>query len=447
MGARVVQVLGSIEYEGYSELNFSIEGRRYGPCKLVASALAEHLRERGRDCKVTLLLPESLVTKLAETPEEAEALLRDREELAREAGRRLRALLGTGFEVRAIQGLGHYALGDNKTALEFENSIGNVSSYVLVEMAGSFDGDEELYFCTSTGHNAYLLAVQMALSVYTAYRAFVDRASGDDPRRFVLRTVYHPFPSKVSEVPVELEPTRHKAFFDLPEVRTQLVADRTPEAIELRRRLHRLTDEMRGELSRARLAFNAVRYNAPLVMGYLERPDGRRTLTLLMEALEVIENARSIVTEGGTIRVRRFRVDRGEVNGLVITAALSTYLSRVIESVRSTGGRLGSLLEVMKRVYSEQRLGLNEYVLEREADQVSRAARERMRPGERRLLRDVLQLGGSGNAKRNFFAHAGLLADWTYVTLTEEGELVLDYDAERIGEVRDWLRDPTPSGP
>jgi hypothetical protein len=37
---------------------------------------------------------------------------------------------------------------------------------MLVELTELSDRDEELIFCTSTGYNAYLLAVQMALSVY-----------------------------------------------------------------------------------------------------------------------------------------------------------------------------------------------------------------------------------------------------------------------------------------
>ncbi|MDT7968709.1 MAG: hypothetical protein RQ949_05505, partial [Candidatus Calditenuis sp.] len=328
---------------------------------------------------------------------------------------------------------------------EFENSIGNISSYILVELTEISDRDEKLIFCTSTGHNAYLMAVQMALSVYRAYRAFVDQASGDGGQgSFVLKTAYHPPPSVGSEVTVELEPTHHRAFFDLPELKGQLVADRTDRAIELGKRVHGLVEEMTGEWNKARLAFNAVRYNAPLVLNYLEEPDGRKMLRLLREAMEVIEEARSFVIEGSTLRLRRFKVDRSEVSGWVITAALSMYLSKVMESVKSTGGRLGRILEVMKRVYEDQRLKLNSYVLEYEAYQISEAVKEGRVLGEKSLLKDLLQLKGSGDKKRNFFAHAGLLADYTYVRRTEDGDVVLEYDANRLKEIMSWVRNPTP---
>jgi hypothetical protein len=327
--------------------------------------------------------------------------------------------------------------------LEFDNSIGNISSYVLVELTEISDRDEELIFCSSTGHNAYLMEVQMALSVYRAYRAFVDQASGDGGQgSFVLETAFHPDPSVGNEVTVELEPTHHRAFFDLPELRGQLVADRTDRAIELGKRVHGLVEEMTGEWNRARLAFNAVRYNAPLVLNYLEEPDGRKMLRLLREAMEVIEEARSFVIEGSTLRLRRFRVDRGEVSGWVITAALSMYLSKVMESVKSTGGRLGRILEVMKRVYRDQRLKLNSYVLEYEADQIYEAVKEGRVLGEKSLLKDLLKLKGSENPKRNFFAHAGLLADYTYVRRTEDGDVVLEYDANRLKEIMSWVRNP-----
>jgi hypothetical protein len=287
------------------------------------------------------------------------------------------------------------------------------------------------------------MAVQMALSVYRAYRAFVDQASGDGGQgSFVLKTAYHPPPSIGNEVTVELEPTHHRAFFDLPELRGQLVADQNDRAIELRKKVHESVEEMMGEWNKARLAFNAVRYNAPLVLNYLEEPDGRKMLRLLREAMEVIEEARSFVIEGSTLRLRRFRVDRVEVSGWVITAALSMYLSKVMESVKSTGGRLGRILEVMKRVYRDQRLKLNSYVLEYEADQIYEAVKEGMMPGEKRLLKDLLQLKGSRYPKRNFFAHAGLLADYTYVRRTEDGDVVLEYDANRLKEIMSWVRNP-----
>ncbi len=120
------------------------------------------------------------------------------------------------------------------------------------------------------------------------------------------------------------------------------------------------------------------------------------------------------------------------------------YLSKVMESVKSTGGRLNRVLEVMGRVYRDQRLGLNSYVLEYEADQIYEAINKGMMPGEKRLLKDLLQLKGSGNKMRNFFAHAGLLADYTYVRRTEDGDVVLEYDANRLKEIMSWVRDPTP---
>jgi len=442
MVTRIIQVVGGLESRNYKDLVFSIDGKRYGPHKLVAFALAENLREMGAECAVTLLVPESLVTSLANSPEEAEGLLRNRERFAEQATRQLREVVATNFEVKVVQGLGSYELG-KKGNLEFENSIGNISSYILVELTEISDRDEKLIFCTSTGHNAYLMAVQMALSVYRAYRAFVDQASGDGGQgSFVLKTAYHPPPSVGSEVTVELEPTHHRAFFDLPELKGQLVADRTDRAIELGKRVHGLVEEMTGEWNKARLAFNAVRYNAPLVLNYLEEPDGRKMLRLLREAMEVIEEARSFVIEGSTLRLRRFRVDRGEVSGWVITAALSMYLSKVMGSVKSTGGRLGRILEVMKRVYEDQRLKLNSYVLEYEAYQISEAVKEGRVLGEKSLLKDLLQLKGSGDKKRNFFAHAGLLADYTYVRRTEDGDVVLEYDANRLKEIMSWVRDP-----
>jgi len=103
---------------------------------------------------------------------------------------------------------------------------------------------------------------------------------------------------------------------------------------------------------------------------------------------------------------------------------------------------LGRIFEVMKRVYEDQRLKLNSYVLEYEVYQISEAVNKCMMPGEKRLLKDLLQLKGSRYPKRNFFAHAGLLADYTYVRRTEDGDVVLEYDANRLKEIMSWVRDP-----
>ncbi|MDJ0274635.1 MAG: hypothetical protein NYU90_05480 [Aigarchaeota archaeon] len=443
MGSRIVQILGSIGYESYWELHFSIEGRRYGPYKLVASALVEHLRENGKDCSVTLLLPESLVTDLAGTLEEAEELLRDKEKLAREAERRLRDLdlVRTDFEVRVLQGVGNYPLRrDSKTTVEFVNYIDNVSSYALIGMTEAFDRDEELYFCTSTGHNAYLLALQMALATYYAYREFI-RQSAEGSGRLDLYTVYHPKPTVGRTTPVEVERTSHRAFFSFPQPRKELIADRPDESIDLRRELSELMGPMQGERSRAQLAFNAVRFNVPLLLTYLDPPDGEKVLRSLREALERIERKKRISKDGDVLRVSRIRVLRSEVSAWVIIAGLSAYLSRVVRSVRATGGRIGALLGTVKRFYEEQDLHLNGYVLEHEIEQI----RERaacLRPGERKPLSEVLQLKGSANMRRNFFAHAGLLAEWTLVRRLEDCEIALEYDGSNLETIKKWVQNP-----
>jgi hypothetical protein len=132
MVTRIIQVVGGLESRNYKDLVFSIDGKRYGPHKLVAFALAENLREMGAECAVTLMVPESLVTSLANSPEEAEGLLRNRERYAEQAARQLREVVAADFEVKVVQGLGCYELRQ-KGSLEFENSIGNISSYILVE--------------------------------------------------------------------------------------------------------------------------------------------------------------------------------------------------------------------------------------------------------------------------------------------------------------------------
>jgi CRISPR/Cas system-associated protein Csx1 len=96
----------------------------------------------------------------------------------------------------------------------------------------------------------------------------------------------------------------------------------------------------------------------------------------------------------------------------------------------------------MGRVYRDQRLGLNSYVLEYKADQIYEAVNKGMMPGEKSLLKDLLQRKGSGNPKRNFFAHARLIADYTYVRRTEDGDVVLEYDANRLKEIISCIRDP-----
>ncbi|MEM2967514.1 MAG: hypothetical protein QW269_02910, partial [Candidatus Caldarchaeum sp.] len=104
-----------------------------------------------------------------------------------------------------------------------------------------------------------------------------------------------------------------------------------------------------------------------------------------------------------------------------------------------TEGKLEELAKTFKTIYDKLQMGINQRFLEREVEAILEKAK--IQVGEEKLLEELSEGRGSKDKKRNFFAHAGFLKEYTLIKNTGGG-LTARYDPSRLDEIRNWLLNP-----
>ena len=440
MHITILQVLGRFNY---SQVTFVIGGRRYS-AKLVAQAMREHLEgSEGKRVEVALLAPESLVVELAETPDEAHELLERGHRFCEEVAERVREseLVSGDFKVLPVQSVGlHAGRGGGLTAC-FDNSLDNIVAYLLPDVIGlGMSGGSTLIADVSTGHNVYVAALLEAVRAALVYHKLRGLLQG---KRYAEAQVSVAPPIRgPGEYDVGVYEYDVKAFFEFPLKPHASVSPLGLLSREVRERVRdtdlasRLVSELRGQcrlirelVSKARVAFNAIKYNVPLALFHRELVDlaevePRRGLEALFEALNVIESERRVEVSGAELKVTRLRVDRPLVVNVALTMALLESIKEFWASeVAPVRPKLEYIEETFGELYERLGLGLNARFLSRD-------------------VRELLGQAGRGgvacsDVKRNFFAHSGLGRQQIEV---EDSEV--RYKEEALSVIAEWLRSP-----
>ncbi|MFQ6127125.1 MAG: TM1812 family CRISPR-associated protein, partial [Candidatus Heimdallarchaeota archaeon] len=217
-------------------------------------------------------------------------------------------------------------------------------------------------------------------------------------------------------------------------------------------------DKLKGELGRrlssdvklihelveqTKVAFNAIKYNAPLAIFHDEvvkfEHDPKEGLEALKRVLEAFENEGRVKLDDKIVRSERLRVDKSEVVGVLLSLALASSLDGFKKGLPSEV-TTNYLENQFTKMYERLGLGLNRKFLSWDLKEVKKEG-EKLSDGEERLYQELAGFKGSSDIKRNFFAHSGLLREG--VIVRKEGDVViLKYDDKWLEEIKKWLKSP-----
>ncbi len=440
MTTAILQVLG--DPKGYKTLRYVIDGKEYRK-SLSALAIYEWLEDCGKDAEIILLAPDSLITKIEEDIDKAVELLRDREKFKK---RILRLLDGIKAEVLMIPSVGIYS---GNYTVSFKGSVENTITYIFKELVKR--SVDEIYVDVSTGQNIYTTSMLEALRKYATYRKLRYILQGKSGISLKLAYVPPVF-VEGQEVNVELHDFDVKAFFSLPTSNPKGICMDRDKRRELHEKYGRFLDELSKDLRILKMAFNAIKYNIPLVFYHSEildlDIDTKNKEDKLLNVLEEIEESREIITDGNTLTVTRVVLDSTNVvNTFFAIAMLSSVIDFWKEKIDKP--ELDSILKTFKELYKNLGLDVNSRFLERDIGEIKELTKDL--DGEKLLLElyakdsDDQKPRESRDRKRNFFAHSGLLREITMVR-KEGDKILLRYDLKLMNKknvnIRKWLLNP-----
>jgi CRISPR/Cas system-associated protein Csx1 len=420
----IFQILGRLK--GYQEVTYTINGFSH-KALLSCEALSEYYKG---ECRIILLAPESIITHLTDSIEEAEALLRDKTRFIESVKQNIEKnrLLNKPFQVKCMQSSGFYCWSSSY-ALKFDNTLDNIISDQLIQLALIEDVDE-LILDISTGYNTQVLALLEAIRVLTVYHKLKHLLEGGGDLRVKMSTI-SPVTSQ-GEYPIDLYDFEAKAFFEFPikgresPKVTDLVLD-APDEFKRKLSLDFKWVNISKAVGEARRAFNAIKYNAPLTLFYDEiigkEEDSKQCLKTLFDIINYVEEHRSIEVDGNLILSKRNKIGRRTLTDLLLTLALHSTLSQFRKELKRVEPIPKALHNIFIDLYEKIGLQLNARFLERDLADYEDKSDETIR----------------SDPKRNFYAHSGLLEN--YVEEAEDTKK-LAYRSECIEEIKEWLEKP-----
>jgi CRISPR-associated protein Csx1 len=463
----IIQVLGRLS--GYRDLNIIVSNRMVR-ARLVSEAIRRSIEG---DWEILLYIPESLVTYVANDPHEAASYIenpRSLEEVFREKIRESGLLEGD-FSVKIVRSAGLYVGEGRDYRIQFVNDLDSIITYLFLDLLEL--GEADIIADISTGQNFYVVALLEALRHLLVYRKLEHILDGHR-LSFKISTITPPATAR-DEGPPEPQPVDFseidvKVFFEYPFRSTprgagkivslgDYVSKNLNEDIrngiirELVERFSEPFEKLKDLLNTCRIAFNALKHNAPLCFYHREIINLNdlsvdEALNLLKSILNHIESRKrvSIEKDERLVKVERIMVSRFNVVNTFLAIALFKSLQEKLgglSAIRSP--TLSEIEESFKRIYNALGLQLNTVFLSKEISDLRRAA-EYLCDGEELLYAEVLSRLGNKpgrpqDPKRNFFAHAGLTYDETLVR-RDDGEVRVRYQEDCYGKIKGYLEAP-----
>lgn len=249
-----------------------------------------------------------------------------------------------------------------------------------------------------------------------------------------------PILKDVDEYPVEIQPVDAKAFFALPNADVDKIAKdkRFGERIgeigrkyaELKKRFNRIFEELK-------IGLNAIRLNVPLAF-YELLEIAVDVEKIEREMIDFVEEYLKPVKSGDAIE--RLQIDGVNVANIFYSLTLYKSIGDFRKSLCEA--ELHEILETFSKVYRELGIGVNEYFLQRDVEDILNHS-SKLKDGESEIL-GILKHGSlrkSGNEKRNFFAHSGFIEEYTLVERAGE-KVYVGWVEEKKKDFRNWLLNP-----
>lgn len=457
----VMQIIGKFHYE---DVIFTVDSEEIR-AKLASEAIKKTI---AKNADMILYVPESLVTQIANDVDEAAKYIEDPQSLEEAAREKIREKLSVkeDFKVKIIQSAGVYFGENQKYKVEFANTLDNIIVYLFLDLLGI--RDSEIFIDISTGQNFYIVALLEAarhLLVHKKLEKIFDRKYTPRVRTSTI-TPYAQVKGRESaptKLPIHFSEIDVKVFFEYPLKTT--MRRRGCDLVSIGDYLSpKLKDAERGELTRelyrkfgkdynkvkalarlCMLAYNAFKYNTPLCFYgkgiiNLNECDADEAFQILIKILGEIESMRKVVVEGDTLSVTRVPLCRGPIINTLLTLALFKSIKENLNDLNEKEAvNLAEFREKFKNIYEALGLQLNSIFLQKEINNIEMLS-VALKDGEEKSYGELLEHppGGAQDAKRNFFAHAGLTYDAVLVK-REDGEIKIRYDPAKYEIIKDYL--------
>ena len=462
----IIQVIGKLS--GYRDLNILVSGNAIR-AKLVSEALKKSTLNNS---EIVFYVPESLVTQVTDDPHEAASYIRNHRSLEKIFQEKIRenGLLEEDFKVRIVKSAGLYIEENQKYRIHFKNDLNSIITYLFLDLLEL--GDANIIADVSSGQNFYVVALLEALRHLLVYRKLENIFCEHKPK-FTISTITPPPPTGAKEFPLEPQPVDLfeidvKVFFEYPFKDTSKQGGKISVSLgdyisktqndhvrsafikELNDKFgDEFNDKVKELLRVCKLAFNALKHNAPLCFYHkhiidLSRASAEDALTLLKTIIEYIESKKRISVEeyGRLVKVNRILISRPHMINTFLTIALFESLKKRLSSLAARAcPTLKELEEEFEKLYASLNLQLNLYFLSRETSSLRRVA-ESLKEGEERPYAELLKdrPGKPQDPKRNFFAHAGLTYDEILVK-KDNNEIRIRYREDCYENIEKYLTD------
>jgi CRISPR-associated protein Csx1 len=459
----IFQIIGRFKYD---IVNFAINSKIYDKKPLSSIALYEHLK----NSKIVYLAPESLVALVAEDIKEAKDMLSDEAKLKEKFKDELKEFFESSmnesidFEVEVIPSIGVYS-SDKGYSLVFEGGIDNVIASIMLNNLKRLAHCEEVIIDVSVGQNIYNAATLEAMRTLQVYYNLKEIIRDESKAPSFKIATCPPIPSaKETElsIPILLFPYNVKTFFEFPYKEDKfdpqkLIRNHSDVKREISQKFGR--KQFNNLLEVARLAFNAIKYNAPLAFLQLIEfsEDENVILKNLVEIYNYIESKKEITLNDNKIYIKRLEINRLDLGNYLLTIALYSSLKEFKENINKEKEKTNFeiISEYFPKLYKSKKigLGLNVRLLKRDLEEIECVVENAKSKGislkEYVLLKNLYQnraeerkCDKKGDPKRNFFAHSGLEKTLTYVKVSERDRIELFYSSDRKSEILSWIKNP-----
>ena len=306
---------------------------------------------------------------------------------------------------------------------------------------------EEIYVCCSTGQNVYVIALLEAVRKYLTYKQLENILQ--DPNIIEAEIVSHP-PIIQNRVvyPCEMYDFEAKAFFSLPEVKEpDKLCEKNREtgflkAFSKDKQLSEFKENVWPCLNTLKIAYNSIRYNIPLSF-YTPQ-----ILDISMDLEKIEESLFTIIDE---LQRNKINVDAAKISNIFFSIAMLKSIKKFKDNLCVP--TVQNIKTEFKKIYEKKwlSLGLNAHILECELEEILNKAKERLSDekisGEKIIsLQELCKVRGSGDRKRNFFAHCGFLKEFTQIGIcfANPDDYLIKWDEEKnkINEIEEWIKNP-----
>jgi CRISPR-associated protein Csx1 len=375
-------------------------------------------------------------------------------------------------KIEVIYSVGTYeADKDQPFTLKFENKLDNTIIQIFfkaMEIHEEFfkkGNIDEVVVDVSRGHNVYSIALLEAIRAMITFLKLRTEEHKIEPFKILYCP---PVPEKNASqriLPVFSLDYDVEVSFDLPEKIPSSIRDLVEPKYRDKKLLQTLEQKFGDEFGKlkklemeATIAFNSVKYNAPLCMltkdivSFDISP--KECFNILQEIFEFLTEE-EISDIGSTLYVRRKSASKDFYFNALYSDALYEYLSEW-KSSRFDGSKITlRMLESFEDLYVTEKLGLNKRILKRDLEEIERLS-VGLNKGKRELLdrlykreeRKNQQIGDNalekkpavGDEKRNFFAHSGLGRKMVYIE--RDNDILINYESSNINLIKKWISKP-----